>query len=709
MTLPDSIVFDIAFAVLTILSLSITGIAGMRLLASRYQLDPLELLAYGVGLGVVLHALIGLIVVIVSVQQQFIAIALLLSSNVAAMFYWWKTNLIAEFGVAKKPVVATLTGWLVLAATCLVISHITIKFPDNLFDGPYVIKNHNLHVKIQTITGHLPADNYLPYLVGDFFLRDISFKDERPLMPGQEIANRPILMALTAIPFRAALDPPPKFSGPLPKFQYAGSSWPDVGVLGEDRYFRLFLVIGIVLNAMIIVGIALLFKSFGLTGRFAVAGLLLILFSPYFISQVLFTWPKAMAAFFLLLAIHALDVRRLPALAGLLVALAYNSHPYAVVFAGSFALYLMIQVRRKTLPNKYAMNFVGAFLLGVAPWFIWTKLVLKIPSDLVTQNLFQGGSFADLIWVRIYNLFETLIPRFLEVFPFDADKILQASLVCVPGIVGLLFFMQGYAGCRRYFSEHRFLIVYGMLIPAVLLSAVFSAPAVPALHGYQAITPILVLLAMKWMRDHAWTKSLVPLLVGQLLINAGMLAARADTLGLFDKESVVAASDGSLVRETSNDSKQGISLLTWSSAEIKNAKLSPNINVPVAINGVEKKSIWINPPTSMTFKNIQLNEAPSFHAFAAIHPNVWTESSADGAVFRVAVISDNTEHVLLEEDINPFSDKTKKQWNDLYVDLADFANRRVDLVLSVSAGKAGNDYADWCIWGEPIITPGVAH
>ncbi|MGZ5059052.1 MAG: hypothetical protein ACXWE3_11485, partial [Methylobacter sp.] len=226
------------------------------------------------------------------------------------------------------------------------------------------------------------------------------------------------------------------------------------------------------------------------------------------------------------------------AMAGLFAALAYLSHPYAVVFAGSFALYLAYRVKKNAMPFRQLIQYGGVFSVVVAPWFIWVKLILKMPSDLIAQNLFNGAGIVNTLWVRIPNLYLIISPRFLEIFPFNGDQILQASLVCIPGVIGILFFAQAYAGCKQYFGEHRFLILYGTLIPGLLLVMIFSTPSVPALHGFQAIFPILILLSLKWMQTRITGKTLAYLVIIQVTINIALLCARADTLGVFDTRQI---------------------------------------------------------------------------------------------------------------------------------------------------------------------------
>ena len=701
--------FDFSYAALICIFLPLTGIAALHRFSAREIIGGLEIFAYGSAIGTVVYAIFGLIIGNLESHHQAASISIMLFLNVVSIAYWVKADVLAWLREADvKRISAAWLSWLFLSVFCIAVSHLTIKFPDKLFDGPYVIKNHNLHVKIQTITGHLPADNYLPHLVSEFFLRDISFTDERPLMPGQEISNRPIMMSLIAIPFRAALDPPARQEGPLPKFRYLGTSWPDVGSLGDDHYFSQFLVVGIVLNAMVLIAAALLFKSMGIRRKYALIGLLLIVFSPYYISQVLFTWPKALAAFYLLLAVHAIGYKGWSAVAGILAALAYLSHPYAIVFAASYGLYLFVQslrdgyVGRALLHSPVAL-YTAMFFLMVLPWFIWTRLILKIPSDLISQNFSKDISLGEMVWVRLHNLYETVFPRFFDIYPFNADQVIQNSLVCIPGIIGIMFTVQAYFACVKYFSEHRFIIVYGMLIPSLLIMGVFSVLAVPALHGLQAIGPILIALGLKWMQNNARYIILILLFAVQLLINFSLLAARGDTLGLFVSDQVVeevsAASEN--IDHLGGDKK--ISLLNWRVVDIVDAAIEPNIDVPVVINGVEKASIWMNPPAALVFRGLKLGYAPSFHVFTAIHPAVWNEAGADGAVFRVEVVLDGNKDVLLERMINPYVDSSERSWSQIRVDLKRFENKQIDIILSIDAGKAGNDYADWAIWGSPDV------
>ncbi len=127
----------------------------------------------------------------------------------------------------------------------------------------------------------------------------------------------------------------------------------------------------------------------------------------------------------------------------------------------------------------------------------------------------------------------------------------------------------------------------------------------------------------------------------------------------------------------------------------------PNLGVPIEVNGVSKPSIWMNPPTAITFPQLPLGERPRFRCAVTIHPHVWGEAGADGAVFRVSVCAeDGATEIVGERYLNPIAHPAERTWNSFEVDLSKYAGQRVDLVLENAAGPAGNDYADWCIWGD---------
>lgn len=138
--------------------------------------------------------------------------------------------------------------------------------------------------------------------------------------------------------------------------------------------------------------------------------------SPYFIAQTLFTWPKSLAGFFLILGAYTLLSRRSVFVAGVLAGMAYWSHPYAIVFAGCFGLYILLRDGVKLQCARSLVSYGVALVVCLLPWWLWTRWYLQIPSDLVAQNLLSTASPGDLLWIRVANAARTFLPMYLGTF-----------------------------------------------------------------------------------------------------------------------------------------------------------------------------------------------------------------------------------------------------------------------------------------------------
>lgn len=454
-----------------------------------------------------------------------------------------------------------LIGLVIMSGVGLAITLIPVKLPAQLVDGPYVAKHDYLGVRIQYLTGNLPTDNSLPHVVSEYLLRDISFKSERPIMPGQEVSNRPILVSLILVPIRSAFSLPSKIINGLPKFDYVGFSWPDFSVLMSDDFAYMFsLAIGITLNALLFLAIgAFAVRATFSSSLISFGVVLIMLSSPYFIFQTIFTWPKMLAAFFTLYSIILYCKLRSSMLAGAFLALAYLSHPYAIVFLVGFVLHAIyaysseMRWQQKSSSQQlsgigaldnlvhhnvsrleykpaltrssthYFISFLTVFLILVTPWFIWTKLILHIPSDLVTQNLIQSGQgLINFFWIRPVNFFNTMLPVHLLHYPFDLNRLLLGAAVIVPGAIGIFVFIFSLKCLfESKLERNQVFLIY---IPSLLLIFIFSNQAVPALHGLQGPIALLILVGVIQMQKILNACWIYLLLGSQVLINVALLS-----------------------------------------------------------------------------------------------------------------------------------------------------------------------------------------
>ena len=687
---------DTALALWALGSIILVGVAGLKIFRAPFA--GLELLAFGAGFGVLIHGLAGLAIALSPAKQATARGLFLVIWSVAALGLWrqragdgprgsfpgWR-----EAGV--RPTLAILGLFIV---SCVSLTHLQIRFPRVLPDGLYIFKEHTLPVKLQVLSGVLPGDNYLPFVVQEFLLRDISFAREHPILPGQEVSNRPILMALATAPFRAALKSPPRRETPLGRFTYVGTQWPDVSVFMEGQGFRRFLAVGIVLNALVLLGAALVIAAHG--PRFLlVPGLLLLATSPFYLSQTIFTWPKCLAAFFLLLALHILARGKSPIWVAVAGALAYYSHPYALVFLLGFGChYAAVALWKRRRPELEQLFRYGVTAtLALAPWFVWTHFVLRLPSDLIAQSFSGEGvhSLPTHLWVRIVNLYQAFAPGMLSVPFFPVERLFYHTLICLPGVLGLLA-LPAYAGCALCLRSHRVFVVYGVLLPAVLLSLPFSSGGTPlTLLAFHSIGVCLLLLGLIVIA-RAGRAVAVTLIAAQILLQLGLLFTYGRALG------ATFSSRGAFYR------------LLDHRPEVRDAPHQVNFRVDIGIGDDHAEAIWSEPPTALVYRQIRLPPGVThFRCRIAIHPHVWAEGNADGAEFALEVRSDDggaataASRRVWSADVDPFHRAEQRAWLPVDVDLSEFAGKTVDLILKNGAGPANNDYADWCLWADPEL------
>lgn len=321
-------------------------------------------------------------------------------------------------------------------------------------------------------------------------------------MPGQAVTNRPIMMSLVVVPIRAAFDMPSQLEGDLPKLKYVGLEWPDFTYLLQDHLANIIsLSVGCILNSLIILGGAVFaINLFGERAPSSLGVLLLVISSPYFLFQTMFVWPKEMAGFFIALSVLFAGRFRKFYISGLFCGVAYLCHPYSLAFVIGLAVYVFFsdgpaEDYVKAFNKKIILFLVllAGYLSAIFPWIIWSKVFLRLPSDLIGQNLFlPNQSIADFIWVRAVNLMNTLLPVYWLNYPFNLKIFLLGSAVNFAGAIGILFYLFFIKAISNTSFKKDRLILCSIFLPTILIIFIFSNQAVPALHGLQF--PILLAL-----------------------------------------------------------------------------------------------------------------------------------------------------------------------------------------------------------------------
>lgn len=515
-----------------IVSIMATGMA----LCHRFtRFAGIELVGYGAGAGVVIHGLFGLLIAIDRHLRHYFGIALVCCA-LLAVGYLLRCRIWRELlQTLSKPMRIALGLWIVFVLSCVALVHLDIRWPADLPDGQYLFKQHTLNVKVQSMVG-LPADNSIPHIVTEFFFRKISFKKEHPIMPKNEVSNRTILMSLVALPFRAVLGWRQRAEGSLGTFYYLGKDYPNVEKLNSEESLHQSFVIGMFLNSLMLLGLLVFFAHVELSAILPATALLYIT-NPYFIGQTIFTWPKAMAGFFVLLCWNSARRNHDPKLVGLLAALAYHCHPVSISIAVGIGLCYAVRAWRGKGDLRHVWHYGLVFLLAIMPWLVWTRLVLQLPANLLAQNLsahdtmYLAASAIDFIWVRFFNILTNLIPAAFLVYPFVLERVVFYAMHSLPTTVGLFIFIPAVMECwRRWQSEKTFLL-YAILLPAAAILLVFSLPAQASLYGWQPLVGALLFLGVCRIRRSFSPAAYRALLVGQLILNLTVLFFRGYIVG----------------------------------------------------------------------------------------------------------------------------------------------------------------------------------
>jgi hypothetical protein len=508
-----------------LLSIFVIGIA----ITHRFlRMRGLDLIAYGAAAGVLLHGLFGLWIAMVARYHGHITTLLGVLAIVSLIYLLRQKVIVDLVRELMWPIKILLGTWILFVIFCIGITHVEVRWPATLPNGQFIFKTHTTNVKIQFLAD-APTDNSIPYIVQEFFLRHISFQKERPILfPHSEVAERTVLMSLVGVPFRTVIDPQPRYQEPLPRINYEGQDIPNVETLYSEKGFRQFLIISIALNSLLLLGIGLFCANLGITTMLPVAAVLFAS-TPYFIEHTIYSWPKALAAFFVILAWDSFRRVRDVKLVASCSALAYHCHPYALAFLGGMGL-CCLRGHNKKIKWRDAVSFgviAAAFLL---PWFIWSR-PFHVPS-MFTWHFYSDGVhavFPNRIWVRVLNLFGVLVPTFPLVYPFDAIKVARTFTMNLPAAAGLIFFLPGLV--RLFRLSDKILLYGGMIFPATIIIFVFGRPEVPTAHGLQPLAAALLFLGIAQMRERLKASAFWTLIAIQLILNLSLIVAIGYSVG----------------------------------------------------------------------------------------------------------------------------------------------------------------------------------
>ena len=523
------------FGFLITVIISLILLFGISISASLAKKSTDMVFAFVIASGILSFAVIGLIMyvfdlstLIVTLVFSFVSIA----SMIIAMRRKGFRSITSFLTVNAIPIGV----WVAVSFLAGLLSFLPVNKPAELYDGPYVFKTWTLPVQIQALAMNYPPDNAIPAVVTEFLANDIDFADERPIMPGQEFANRPILASFAALPLRMILGSDGQNSSPLDRFDYVGTSWPDTLSIVSDREFRIFLSTAIPLNASLAAIAAWLIMQLrvfkGGANRKLLYGVVtaFVILNPFLIFHTLFTWPKNLASTFIITSLIAIksDIPKKYLLGGIFMALAYWSHPMTMPFIFVAALYVLFDgVSKRTLCTNFlkTSTFMLTTLSVIAPWVLWTNVYMKMPFDLIAQNATPSGTFIEQLGVRMNNIFILSAPTHLNVQPMEIGSFLASYMTNLWNPLGL--FMLILSPALYFFRTHE--LNYLVVVPtisALLITLLHAFPAPTIIHGWQAAWPGLLLACFSLLSSRInllWKFVVVQLVVNSLIIGLWIL------------------------------------------------------------------------------------------------------------------------------------------------------------------------------------------
>ena len=518
-------------SVLIILSIMGAGYLISRMLRTR---ESLVLFPMSIAFGICFLALVGSFLWLVNLVARETVVYFITAICILAFTVLTRSR--REFMTFVRKNSLPLIAWFGVASIATMFSFLPINKPAELYDGPYVFKTWTLPVQIQSFAMDYPPDNAIPAVVTEFLANGIDFQVERPIMPGQEFANRPILASFASLPLRLALGSDDPNLSPLERFDYVGISWPNTLSIVSDHEFRIFLSTAIPLNASLAAIATWLIMQLSIFKGGANRKLLystitgFVVLNPFLIFHTIFTWPKNVAAMFIITSLIVIksDIPRKHLLGGILMGLAYWSHPMTMPFIFIAGIYIFFDGISKDMLQKNLLSASKYLLTTVAvivPWILWTNVYMKMPFDLIAQNATPAGSLIEQIGVRLNNIFILSAPTHLNVQPMEIGSFLTSYMTNLWNPLGLLMLMVFPA--LYFFRTHdlNFLVIVPT-ISALLITLLHAFPAPTIIHGWQATWPGLLLACFSLLSSRInllWKFIVVQLVVNSLIIGLWIL------------------------------------------------------------------------------------------------------------------------------------------------------------------------------------------
>lgn len=410
--------------------------------------------------------------------------------------------------------------------------YIGLSFPSayTYIPDPEPLSGRNydtLNVKVLNVSGTPANDNYVPYRQAQFIVnRSDPGKDCFICEWGVGFFQRtPLMGAVTASYFYLLDDRPP-----------VDYLWSSTAQDPSHTYLK-FQILAQILNALFIIPtfylLTLLFNK-----KVAAISATLLVTSPFFLYNAVFSWPKSLVAFFVLVMWLLLYAKRLryTVLAGVVGGLAYLTHDLAAFYIAASVLFLL-----------YHRRFKDTFILGgisgliALPWIFTSSVLYKKPSTFVLypfslHGLPQGSRkeilseffrtpVREIVSIRFDTLFYLLSPYDLIYKTAEQDLLRRTwatGIFSIPGSLGFGLVIPAILGIFKRIKKLDFWIL--VIVPILLAALIVGwrgSRAIASLHFAQAIIVLLTGLGIAFLlrlRTRLWLFLAIALNLSQLVV-----------------------------------------------------------------------------------------------------------------------------------------------------------------------------------------------
>ena len=304
---------------------------------------------------------------------------------------------------------------------------------------------------------------------------------------------------------------------------YASDRTPLFNIIGAfffaltfERYW-VFQVVSCLFNSILVLPSYLIAKRL-FDEKVGIITALIVSINPYLTENALYTWPKNLAAYFCLLLIYVVIFRKGTVYAGIFGGLGYLSHQYSLLYILATIAYLVM--REKVQTQVLFKKISGLLLvlgLTVLPWFAWNTYVygspirspffyypfsvhgvswaINSPPDKILSE-FWATPLTRIVWIRIMNAAETLLPLTLLSLPVTKPAILSYYFHTIPGALTLAPLIFVFIGLKENITELKDVHLF-LTIPFLSTLFIFGWPFGAGLtrQTLQSVVVILIIFA----------------------------------------------------------------------------------------------------------------------------------------------------------------------------------------------------------------------